>query len=212
MEQKDEILVRDEQLEKFSLIRLFLLFVKVGIVTIGGGYVMVPLLQEEFVEKRKLMSTKVFCDIMALAQSGPGGVAINASTVVGYKVRGMIGAIVATIGTVLPAFLIIVFLAPLLMQSDKSQVLMGFLKGAKPAVAGLLVAAAWSLGKEAVEDKTGLVLAIAGFLGVVFFAVHPVLIICAAGAIGFLYYRKRVQPDSESCACENGASENCKIE
>jgi len=208
VEPDDDILARNEQCRSISLFRLFLIFVRVGIITIGGGYVMVPLLREEFVEKRKLMSTRVFCNIMALAQAGPGGVAINASTVVGYKVRGVVGAVVATIGTVVPSFLVIVLLSAWLMQSGRSQVLNSFLMGAKPAVVGLLIVAALSLGKEVIEDKMGILLAIGAFLGVAVFGIHPVLLISLAGLAGFLYYRKRVQPDDESCDNEscNGLS------
>lgn len=182
-----------------SMIKLFLLFVKIGLMTIGGGYVMIPLLQEEFVTKRKLMEAKEFCNVMAVAQAGPGGVAINSSTVVGYELAGIPGAIVATLGTIIPSFFVIVWLAIYLERSKGSPVLEGFLAGARPAVVGLLVAAAYSLGKEVIEDKRGAVLAVASLAAVIFFNVHPVLVIVFAGTCGYFCYRNKVMEEDESC-------------
>ena len=187
--------------KEISLLQMFFLFVKIGLVTIGGGYVMIPLLQEEFVTKRGLMDFKEFCDIMAIAQAGPGGVAINSSTVVGYKLRGLMGSIVATIGTVMPSFLVIVFLAAWLLQPGNSEGLSGFMSGATPAVVGLLIIAAWSLGKEVIEEKMGAILAVAGFVAVVVLGFHPVLVIMGAGLTGFFYYRSRIEPET-GAACE----------
>lgn len=189
--------------KKIGLFEIFILFVKIGLITIGGGYVMIPLLQEEFVTKRRLMETKEFCDVMAIAQAGPGGVAINSSTVVGYKLRGLAGAVVATMGTVLPSFLVIVLLAAWLLQPGHSRALRGFMSGAAPAVVGLLIAAAWSLGREVIEDKLGAGLAVSGFVGVVIFDIHPVIVISIAGAIGFLYFRKRIEPEAGD-SCDRG--------
>jgi len=179
-----------EPTESLSLIKMFLLFVKIGIVTIGGGYVMIPLLQQEFVSKRDLMSAKEFCDIMAVAQSGPGGVAINASVVVGYRLRGLLGGVLAVFGTVLPSFLAIVVLASYLLQYRGSPVLESFLAGARPAVVGLLAAAAYSLGREVIEDFKGLALGVGGLTALIVFDIHPVLIIVLSGLLGYLVYRK----------------------
>ncbi len=187
--------------KQISLLEMFFLFVKIGLVTIGGGYVMIPLLQEEFVTKRKFMNIREFCDIIAIAQTGPGGVAINSSTVVGYQLRGVLGSVVATIGTVMPSFLVIVLLAAWLLQPGNAESISGFMSGATPAVVGLLIAASWSLSKEAVEDTMGFILAVAGFVAVVVLSVHPVLVILGAGVMGFFYYRNRIEPETGAC-CE----------
>ncbi|KUK11137.1 MAG: Chromate transporter [Clostridia bacterium 41_269] len=139
--------------KRISSWEFFLLFVKIGIFTIGGGYVMIPLMQKEFVEKRKLMSVEEFLNIIALAQCGPGGVAINASTVVGYRIKGYWGALLATAGTVFPSFLAILLLAFYLLKHGNAEGIEKFLLGARPAVVGLLLASSYSLGKEAVKDK-----------------------------------------------------------
>lgn len=198
--ERKEVEPKELEPKIIGLFQLFILFVKIGLVTIGGGYVMIPLLQQEFVVKRKLMNMKDFCNIMAIAQAGPGGVAINSSTVVGYNLRGLSGAIIATVGTVLPSFLVIVFLAAWLLQHRNTGTLEGFLSGATPAVVGLLISAAYSLGREVIEDKIGAVLGLGSLIAVVIFAVHPIIVIIAAGVFGFIYYRNKVVPeDGENC-------------
>jgi len=177
--------------KRLSLLKLFLLFVKIGAVTIGGGYVMIPLMQKEFGEKRKLLDIEDFLNIMALAQCGPGGVAINASTVMGYRIRGVAGAVLATIGTVLPSFLAIVVLAFFLLKYRDTSILERFLSGARPAVVGLLIAVAYSLGREAIKEVKALVLALGAVVALLAFDVHPVLIILVAGLAGQLLYGKK---------------------
>ena len=187
---------------KIGLVKLFLLFVKIGLVTIGGGYVMIPLLQEEFVEKRKLMEIKEFANIMAVAQAGPGGVAVNSSVVVGYKLKGLSGAIAAAVGTVLPSFAAIILLSAWLLHPGNRETLEGFLSGATPAVVGLLIAAAYSLGREVIEDKMGAVLAAGGLAAVVLLDIHPIIIIIAAGAFGYFFYKNKCFPGDEE-GCDN---------
>ncbi|NLO90225.1 MAG: chromate transporter [Clostridia bacterium] len=177
--------------KKIGLLEFFLLFVKIGIFTIGGGYVMIPLLQKEFVEKRKLMDVEEFLNIMALAQCGPGGVAINASTVVGYNIKGYLGALLATVGTVLPSFFAILLLAFYLLEHGSTEHIEQFLSGARPAVVGLLFASAYSLGREAIKDAKGTFIALASLLVLVLFNAHPILVIIAGGILGVLLYFPR---------------------
>lgn len=185
------------QNQDIGYLELFLLFVKIGVVTIGGGYVMIPLLQEEFVEKRKYMEIKEFASIIAVAQAGPGGVAVNSAVVVGYKLKGLPGAIAAAVGTVLPSFLAIILLSAWLLHPGNRVLLEGFLSGATPAVVGLLIAAAYSLGREVIEDKMGAVLAAGGLAAVVLFEIHPIGVIVAAGVIGYLFYKDKVSREEE---------------
>lgn len=191
--------------KRISSWEFFLLFVKIGIFTIGGGYVMIPLMQKEFVEKRKLMSVEEFLNIIALAQCGPGGVAINASTVVGYRIKGYWGALLATAGTVFPSFLAILLLAFYLLKHGNAEGIEKFLLGARPAVVGLLLASSYSLGKEAVKDKKGLFIALASILVLVLFDAHPILVITAGGILGlFLYFpRNPKKKKVKECKLKN---------
>ena len=103
-----------------NLISLFLIFMKIGLFTFGGGYAMIPLIQRETVNNKKWISDKDILDIVAIAESTPGPIAINAATFIGYRVGGFLGAMAATVGVVLPSFAIIAdstaILSPLMIQ------------------------------------------------------------------------------------------------
>ncbi|GFR35970.1 hypothetical protein TCEA9_17820 [Thermobrachium celere] len=96
------------------LFELFMSFAKIGAFTLGGGYAMVPLIQEEVVEKKKWIDREEFLDILAVSQSTPGALAINMSVYIGYRLRGVLGSIFAALGCVLPSFLSIIFIAAFL--------------------------------------------------------------------------------------------------
>ena len=111
-----------------SLWQLFLVFVKIGAFTIGGGYAMIPLIQKEL-EKRGWLSSEELPDIIALAQSAPGVMAVNMSIFAGYKMRGIRGSVVATLGTVLPSFTIILLIAMLFTNYGDNPVVIRIFKG-----------------------------------------------------------------------------------
>ena len=190
-----------------SLPRLFLLFVKIGAFTIGGGYVMIPLLQREFVERRGLIDAEDFYNIMAVAQSGPGGVAINSATAVGYKIRGLPGAFTATVGTVLPSFLAILILAFYLLKNRHTTLLENFLAGARPAVAGILIATSLTLGREMIRDKRGAALFAGGLLSILIFNFHPISVISAAGLMAYLMYQEHGKEEGKVSSKKHSRSD-----
>ena len=106
-------------MQKVSLFKLFLIFVKVGAILLGGGYVILPILMNEFVEKRNLVEQDELVDFFALSQSLPGIIAANISMFVGYKLRGKLGALVAMFGVIFVPFLTIVVLASFFFSSIK---------------------------------------------------------------------------------------------
>lgn len=163
---------------------LFTVFLRIGAFTLGGGYVMVPLIQREIVERRGMVSQEKFLDIMAWAQCGPGGIAINASSIVGYTIAGVPGAIVATAGSVLPSFVAILVVAAAFLRYRSIPAVEAFLYGARPAVVGLLAVAGWALGKQIFRDRASALVAASGFVLVVLFDVHPALVILGAAAAG----------------------------
>ncbi|MEW6718924.1 MAG: chromate transporter [Thermodesulfobacteriota bacterium] len=169
---------------------LFTVFLRVGAFTLGGGYVMVPMIQREIVERRRMVSQEKFLDIMAWAQCGPGGVAINASSIVGYTVAGIRGALAATVGAVIPSFLAILAVAAAFQKYRSLPAVEAFLHGARPSVVGLLVAAVWSLGRQIVTDRWSMWLAGAGFVLVALAGVHPALMILAAAVAGYHFLPK----------------------
>jgi len=174
---------------------LFTIFLRIGAFTLGGGYVMVPLIQREIVDRRRMVAPEKFLDIMAWAQCGPGGVAINASSIVGYTVAGMRGAVIATVGAVLPSFAAILIVAAAFLRYRTVPAVEAFLYGARPAVVGLLVAAVWSLGRQVFRDRWSIWVAAAGFVLVAVLDVHPALVIVGAAVAGYaVVWRSQREP------------------
>ena len=120
-----------------SLWNIFLVFAKIGSFTIGGGYAMIPLIRDELV-KRGWLSEEELPDIVALAQSAPGVLAVNMSIFAGYKMRGLKGSIAATLGSALPSFLIILMIAMLFTGYQDNPVVIRIFKGIRPVVVSLI--------------------------------------------------------------------------
>ena len=129
--------------------QLFGTFSKIGAFTFGGGYAMIPLIQREVTERRRWLEDRDILDIVAIAESTPGPIAINTATFVGYQVCGTPGAFCATLGVVLPSFLIILLIARVFTRFAKSAPVQGVLNGLRPMVVGLIGAAALSVGRTA---------------------------------------------------------------
>ena len=123
-------------------LRLFLSMLKIGLFTFGGGYAMIALLENEFVEKKKYIGKEEFLDMVAIAESTPGPIAINSATFVGYRTCGVLGAACATLGVVLPSFIIILIVAKCYDRFRSSRIVTGCMSGLKPAVVGLIGGAA----------------------------------------------------------------------
>ena len=130
-------------------LQLFWTFFKIGSFTIGGGYAMVPIIEEELVRKKKWIDSSEFVDILALSQSAPGILAVNISIVTGYRIRKFTGAVTATLGTVLPSFIIILLIAMFFKQFQDNEVVERIFKGIRPAVVALIAAPVFKLGKSA---------------------------------------------------------------
>lgn len=125
----------------------FGLFSKIGVFTIGGGYAMVPLIEEEIVEKRKWIAKDDFIDLLAISQSTPGILAVNISIFIGYKLRGIRGSLVTTLGTILPSFFIILAIALFFHNFKDNTVVERIFKGIRPAVVALIAAPTFSMAE-----------------------------------------------------------------
>ncbi|MDD2499048.1 MAG: chromate transporter [Desulfitobacteriaceae bacterium] len=176
--------------EKKNLIwNLFWTFCKIGAFTIGGGYVMLPLIENAIVREKKWLESEDYLDMIAVSQAAPGVIAVNAAVSVGYRIAGLSGAVAATIGAALPSFLIILVVARFFLLFQGNRYVEAFFLGARPAVVVLLIFAAYNMGKKAVRDKAGLVVLLLGLLGLLFLELHPIIAIIGAGLFGALYYR-----------------------
>lgn len=112
--------------ERAPLLQIFLSFFKIGAFTFGGGWAMVPLIRKELVDRQEWLEDSEFVDILAIAQSGPGPIAINTSVLCGYKMRGVPGALIATLGSSLPSFLIILIIANFFLKIRDSKTVRRF--------------------------------------------------------------------------------------
>ena len=165
----------------------FLIFFKIGLFTIGGGYAMVPLIQNEIVDKRKWVDKDDFIDLLALTQSIPGIFAVNIAIFIGYKLRKIRGALAMALGTILPSFLIILAIALFFQQFKQYQVVENIFKGIRPAVVALIAAPTFTMAKSAKINRYNLWIPVLSALLIWLLGVSPVYIIIMAGAGGFIY-------------------------
>ena len=142
----------------YKLLTLFLTFMKVGALTFGGGYAMIPIIQEEVTKKRKWISELEILDIIAISETTPGPIAVNTATYVGYKVAGILGSIVATLGLALPSFAIIFTISYFYKDFMQWQVVQAIFKGLKVGVIILLINAVLKLKKGVKINLVGIIL------------------------------------------------------
>ncbi len=174
-------------LAKLSLlIALSAVFLRVGAVTFGGGFVMLPLIEAEVVTANHWLTHQEFADAAALGQLTPGPVLITA-TFIGYRVAGTLGAIFATIAVFLPAFLMTIAAGSSLRRFQSNRQVQAFLRGVTPAVVGLLVAAAWSVGRAGIHTWLGLTIMIACVCVLLRFRPNPFWVILGAGFARFVF-------------------------
>jgi chromate transporter len=166
-------------------------FIKIGSVTFGGGYAMLPILQRELAEKRGWVSLDELADYFAIGQCTPGIIAVNVSTFIGYKRKGIPGAVAATLGFTLPSLVIITLIAFSLERFSEYPPVRHAFAGIRVAVGALILDAVIKLYKGAVKDRAGVAICAAAFLLSVLLKASPVLIVLSAGLAGFLLYRPR---------------------
>ncbi len=131
------------------LLQLYLQFVRIGALAFGGGYAVIPLIQQYIVEEEMWLSMTEFTDLVSISQMTPGPIAINAATFVGTKIYGMPGAIVATLGAVTPQLILMMILGHFLFSRDRQfAILDRILKGIRPGVIGLILIAAIAMSKS----------------------------------------------------------------
>lgn len=165
----------------------FLIFFKIGLFTIGGGYAMVPLIETELVDKRKWIGKDEFIDMLALTQSVPGIFAVNIAIFIGYKLRKFRGALAMALGTILPSFLIILAIALFFQQFKQYQVVENIFKGIRPAVVALIAAPTFSMAKSAKISRYNIWIPVVSALLIWLLGVSPVYIIILAGVGGYFY-------------------------
>ncbi len=167
------------------LAALSVVFLRIGAVTFGGGFVMIPLIESEVVETHQWLTHQEFADATALGQITPGPVLVTA-TFIGYRVAGVVGALVATVSIFLPAFLMTVVAGSSLKRFRSNKIIQSFLLGVTPAVVGLLVAAAISLGRAGIHTIVGITIAFLAVIVLLKFRPNALFVLLGAGLIRFL--------------------------
>ena len=168
-------------------INAFCTFFKIGLFTIGGGYAMVPLIEEEVVNKKHWISKEEFLDLLAISQSVPGVFAVNFSIFIGYKLKKFRGALSLALGAILPSFLIILAIALFFHQFKEYEAVENIFKGIRPAVVALIAAPTFSMAKSAKINRYNVWIPIVSALFIWLMGVSPVYIIAIAGIGGFIY-------------------------
>ena len=176
-------------MERISLWKLFGVFAKMGAFTIGGGYAMIPLVEQEMTS-RGWISAEDIQDIIVLAQSAPGLLAVNMAVFAGHKVRGLRGSIAAALGAILPSLVIILLIAAFFSRFRENAVISRIFQGFRPAAVALILVPAVRMAISGCRTWWTWLLALAALLGVAFLRVSPIWItlatICIAAGISSL--------------------------
>lgn len=168
---------------------IFLVFLKIGAFTFGGGYAMIPFIEREIIEIKHWLTSGEFLDILAISQMTPGPIAINSSTFVGYRVGGFWGALAGTVGVTLVSIILSGIIAKYFFMFRDNNILKAMFKGIRPAVIIMLSSAVLSVGSAALPDIKSALICITLFISLIKFKLHPILGIVLSGVAGVLLYR-----------------------
>ena len=172
---------------------LFLAFARVGVMTFGGGYAMLPILEREIVENHGWATREELMDYYAVGQCTPGVIAVNTATFVGYRLAGNLGGVVASLGMVFPSLVIITVIAGVLTNFAEIPAVRSAFAGIRVCVCVLIFNAVLKLWKSAVPDRPALVLALGVFVLSVFLDLSPVVFVIFCAAAGILFTRLGVR-------------------
>jgi chromate transporter len=169
-----------------TLFDLFLTFAKIGTITFGGGYAMLPIIQREIVEKKKWATEEEVLDYYAIGQCTPGVIAVNTATFIGQKTKGVLGGIIATLGVVFPSLVIITAIAAFISNFADYAVVKNAFAGIRVCVAVLIVNAKIKLWKKSVIDVPTFIIFITVLTLSVLFDISPIIYVVAAAIIGII--------------------------
>ncbi len=178
-----------------TLLELFLIFAKIGAVTFGGGYAMLPMFERELVDNKKWVSEEEIMEYFAISQCTPGVIAVNTATFVGYKVKGLIGGIFATLGVIAPSILIISIISAFLSNFLDYEAVGYAFNGIRICVCVLIFNAVVKLSKAALVDKWAWMIFLFVFALSLFFNVSAVILVIISGVLGLAIKKMRKSED-----------------
>ena len=177
-----------------TLLQVFWSFFKIGAFTFGGGYAMIPLIQNEAVEKRGWVTDDDILEIIAIAESTPGPIAINSATFVGYRAAGVLGSMFATVGVVLPSFVIILLISFVLKQFQDIQAVQYAFHGIRAGVLALLCKSLWTMYKKSPKGWAAYIVMAAAFVLTAIFDVNVIFVVIGCALFGLItsaYLKKK---------------------
>ena len=184
--------------KKTGLWTLFLTFAKVGVMTFGGGYAMLPILERDVVTNHNWTTSEQMLDYYAIGQCTPGVIAVNVSTFIGFKTRGVIGAIVATLGMLFPSLLIITSLASVLKMFQDNVYVQKAFGGIRIAVCALIASTIIKLAKKTIKGITAAIIMVVAFCLELFVGVSPAIIVLSVIAFGvIMFYATRNKKEED---------------
>lgn len=170
------------------LLSLYWTFIKIGLFTIGGGYAMIPLMEAEIINRHAWLTAAEFLAIVAVAEMTPGPVAVNTATFIGYRLAGLPGSLLATLGVITPSLVILLLFSRFLMNFIQDPRVERFLKGLRPALIALILLAAYTLGQAALVNLTTVLI----FGGLLTFSLlrkaNPLYLIGLGALLGLIFY------------------------
>lgn len=173
-----------------DLVKMFLIFLRIGCFTFGGGFAMIPLIQREIIKKEWIEESELI-DIIAISQTIPGAIAVNIALFIGYKIAKIKGAIIACLGVIIPSFVIILLLATIFTQVQDHEIVEQVFKGVYPAIVALILYAGIKLAKVSIIDWFSLLIFIGSFFILILTDVLPIILILVAAILGLLMYHVR---------------------
>ena len=169
-------------------LQLFTTFMKIGAFTFGGGWAMIPIIEREVVDRHKWISKEDFLDQLAITQSLPGILAVNISVLVGNKLRGVKGSLVAALGTILPSFVMILLIAMFFTRIYNDPTVVSIFKGIRPAVVALIIVPVLTTARNARINRYTVIIPIVVAIAITWGGMSPVLAILLGALGGYIYY------------------------
>lgn len=170
------------------LLSLYWTFIKIGLFTIGGGYAMIPLMEAEVIKRHGWLTASEFLDIVAVAEMTPGPVAVNAATFIGYRLAGLPGSLLCTLGVITPSLVILLLFSRFLLSLIRNPRAERFLKGLRSAVIALIFLAAFTLGQAALFNLSTFLI----FAGLLIFSLlrkpNPFCLIGLGALLGLIFF------------------------
>jgi chromate transporter len=173
---------------------LFFTFMKMGVITFGGGYAMMPVIERELINKRQWVTNEEVLDYYTIAQITPGIIAVNVSTFVGYKKGGIVGGVLATVGFISIPMCLVIIIGLLIQNFVTLPVVAHAFAGVKIAVAALILGTVIKMARQAIKDIFSIAICVIAFIMIVIFGASPVVLIICFGLLGIVLYRPGRKP------------------